>query len=200
MPTDTGHGHRPKDLESLIPPVSDIKAEEVNGSGSDTARAAAAVSSPKIICFDGDLFPRGATRRVETIDPTTSGRVVKVKKLDMIVGLVVSRVSGHGRMKNTDAPFVTLSGQYAPGKLLRVTFSDQFYEPVRALLKQNVNSDEMQTLKNPIKVTCVGEPMKGFGMLGEELYLHDLTDPKAPARAIIGPAHSQVGQVEDPFL
>lgn len=123
--------------------------------------------------FTGEYFERGITRKITTTDPATGRDVSRLAKLDLVTDLVIDRVSGHGVSERTGENQITLSGQFAPFKQLRITASAQNYDKVVAFLQGKVNKDEKSTLKEEIVVKAVGTPMKGFGLSLTELYVRD---------------------------
>lgn len=125
----------------------------------------------KTTAFVGEYFERGITRKIVTVDPGTGKNVSKLAKFDLVTDLVIDRVSGHGPSERTGENQITLSGQFAPFKQLRITASAQNYDKIVEFLQGKVNKDEKTTLKEEIVVKAVGTPMKGFGLSLTELYV-----------------------------
>ncbi len=123
--------------------------------------------------FTGKYLVGGAKRTVTAVDPHTQKVTSNRVNLDICEGLVLGNVSGHGNFSNTGEKFITINGQYAPGKTCRATFSAQNLEiAAEALLKGNVEKDvEGKPLKIEHVVTVIGTPMRQYGLLVEELYL-----------------------------
>lgn len=131
--------------------------------------------------FNGELFEQRVTRRIHTVDPANPSRtIVQSKKYDMVTGLVCDKVTGYGESDTPNRELqITLSGQFAPFKNLRITASAQNFDKVVAALKGKVERSEGQqlpfSLKEDITFTAVGQLMKGRGMNVTELYITDST-------------------------
>lgn len=176
--------------------------ESVSTAPAPTTTAApgnAPTQSTRTTVFDGAYIQNGVRRQVSVIDPITSKSVSQSVKRDIVSKLVCNRVSGFGNFPNTGEPYVTLSGQYAPGKTLRITMSSQNRDAVAALLKGKIANKETKELTEELVFTAVGEPMRGFGMLVSELALHR---KDGSTEIIIGPAGEQTASesAEQAFL
>jgi len=126
----------------------------------------------KTTSFTGKYLVGGAKRTVTATDPHTGKVTSNRVNLDLCEGLVLGNVSGHGNFSNTNEPFITINGQYAPGKTCRITVSAQNMKIVAdALLKDNVQKEvEGKPLIVEHVVTAIGTQMRGYGILVEELY------------------------------
>lgn len=136
--------------------------------------------------FTGELYPGAVTRVLQTPDPAQPGRTVTTRKrYDLITHLQLTRVSGTGNFENTGEPFITLNGQYAPGKNARITVSAQNVAPVAAMLKGNVDKTkgDQYPLTKDITVEVVCTEMRGRGYMVQELYLVNSDGSKT---AVIG--------------
>lgn len=142
---------------------------------SGTATAISAEKAEAIMrSFTGDLYPGGVTRTSVTPDPANPARNVHSRKrFDLITNLQLSRVSGMGKFDNTGEPFITLNGQYAPGKTARITASAQNVKPIADMIRGHVDKskgDEYPLTKDfTVEVVCT--EMRGRGYMVQELYL-----------------------------
>lgn len=136
--------------------------------------------------FTGDLYQGAVTRTFVTADPGNPTRnVTSRKRFDLITNLQLTRVSGMGQFENTKEPFITLNGQYAPGKTARITASAQNVALVGAMLKGHVDKKNPEfPLTKDLVVEVVCTEWRGHGYMIQELYL--IGDDSKSKTAIIG--------------
>lgn len=150
-------------------------------------------------------YGQGAITRTESFkDPATGKTSVTRRKLDVIEGLVLATVTGLGQFSNTGEDYVTVTGQYAPGKTSRITASAQNMQLLsEALLKDNVDKSAPRQANGQIKwplkkehvVKVIGTPMQGFGLLVEEVYLTEGKDEIPVIAAPEQPAAQELGEM-----
>lgn len=131
------------------------------------------IDSPKAPVFNGQYFPNAVVRVFTTPDPSNENRLIKAtKRFDLVTRLVLDRVNGMGSANKTGEKYITLIGQYAPFKTLRITASSQNADAVISMLHNNVEGKDKEfALKEKLVVEVVGTPMKGMGFNVDELYL-----------------------------
>lgn len=143
------------------------------------APAIAEQKPAKTRVFKGVHYPESVTRNFEASDPAMPGRVIKTrKKFDLITFLVIDRVSGHDDREANKEPYITLSGQYAPYSLLRITASSQNSDLVKDLVRPLLNASDPRNskdgqtiyLREPIIVNAIGQMMRAYGLNLHELY------------------------------
>lgn len=151
--------------------------------------------------FTGRYFPGAVKRTLQAPDPANPSRMISTRvNLDQVTGLVLGNVSGHGQFDNTGEDYITISGQYAPGKTCRLTVSSQNVEPVaKALLKDNVDKTiPGLPLTKEHTVIAIGSPMRGFGILVEELYL--VNEDGSTKTILAAPETAAAETIETAFL
>jgi hypothetical protein len=185
----------------------DTLVEETNANTAIAAAATNAVNKDErfvITEFTGD-YMNPVKRTITKPDPNRVGATLRTTKvLEGPVGLAMQYVVGKGKFENTEEPYISVQGQYAPGKTCRVTFSAQNAKKVSELLKGNVDvssgiDPRNGQIKWPIKrqflVDVFGTKMRGYALLAEELYVHEGDTVKAIIGAPI-PDAQQAAELE----
>jgi hypothetical protein len=152
--------------------------------------------------FNGMLHKDRVKRTFTTIDPGTGRAITSTHVFTQIDGLVLEKVSGHGKANRTGEPYITLNGQYDQFSPVRITAgSDRalaLKEKIRPLLDETAAATHGQEipLKEEITVTAIVKAMSAgsFGYTVEELYR---VDPKTgeTTDVLIGPRQEMTKDV-----
>lgn len=133
--------------------------------------------------FNGVLHKDRVKRTYTMIDPANGRTITSTQTFSAIEGLVLEKVSGHGKAERTGEPYITLSGQYDQFSPVRITAgSDRamiLKEKLVSLLDEEAMKTHAKTIpfKEEITVNAIVKPMStgSFGYTIEELYQ---VDPK----------------------
>lgn len=153
-----------------------------------TAQVSTDNTTPANKVYKGVYMENGLRIQVATEDPVNPGKpITQRQSLDLVTNVEITRVVGFGRFPNTGEPYVSIYGQYAPGKTVRLTASGQYYDALRPVLRGNaeiVNGQTSGPLKKPIMVSAAGKSLRGHGMLMSAMWI---VEPDGSKKEIFTP-------------
>jgi len=164
------------------------------------------VMAPRITVFNG-AYLKNIRRTIRRPDPSRQGQVlISTEILEGPDRMVLQAITGKGRFSNTNEPFITVHGQYEPGKTGRLTISAQNVKPfVDQVLKDNYDSSSgvgangriHWPLLREVEVTAFGTTMVGEkgerSIQTKELHV---INPDGTSKTVFAPVQAQANAKE----